>query len=307
MGGSVCSDCCHFALVLSVRSCQLTWSLLKMYMIWQHPVGIVSSHHACGLTPTLRAFSVLLSACVLGTLHSPSVAMHHLQHILCSIVWCCCPNCTVRTCAVTHTPLHSNRTFFVSAAPDTVRQEETRTALSIAVALMFAQQAGMVDCRADHLGYDILGKASVQVTKQRKENGSASLSLCHCYDPKSGGHVLRVSCSLWVFNCTGLPIALRQSWLAEGFGKQVHPTLLQCCLQLLTRNEQHPSLAVVATGCLPCVAGFLLDRTACISCTEAIAMFLLLRCGWCVLHTTACFFSSACLWNASQCDPVGVT
>lgn len=73
------------------------------------------------------------------------------------------------------------------------------------------------------MGYDILGKASVQVTKQRKEDGSASLSLCHCYDPKSGGHVLRVSCSLWVFNCTGLPIALRQSWLAEGFGKQVYP------------------------------------------------------------------------------------
>ena len=77
------------------------------------------------------------------------------------------------------------------------------------------------------MGYDILGKASVQVTKQRKEDGSASLSLCHCYDPKSGGHVLRVSCSLWVFNCTGLPIALRQSWLAEGFGKQVYATGLE--------------------------------------------------------------------------------
>ena len=102
---------------------------------------------------------------------------------------------------------------------------------------MLDQQAGSVDCRADYLGYDVLGKASVQVTKQRKEDGSASLSLCHCYDPKSGGHVLRVSCSLWVFNCTGLPIALRQSWLAEGFGKQVPATVLRCCLQLLTRNE----------------------------------------------------------------------
>ena len=205
-------------------------------------------------------------------------------------------------------PLYIPTAPFLSVQPQTRSDKrKTRTALSIAVTLMFAQQAGMVDCRADYLGYDILGKASVQVTKQRKEDGSASLSLCHCYDPKSGGHVLRVSCSLWVFNCTGLPIALRQSWLAEGFGKQVHPTLLRRCLQLLTRNEQHPSLAVVATGCLPCVAGFLLDRTACISCTEAIAMFLLLQCCWCVLHTTACFFSSACLWNASQCDPVGVT
>ena len=83
-------------------------------------------------------------------------------------------------------------------------------------------------CRADYLGYAILGKASVQVTKQRKEDGSASLSLCHCYDTKSGGHVLRVSCSLWVFNCTGLPIALRQSWLAEGFGKQVTSLLGAC-------------------------------------------------------------------------------
>ena len=92
----------------------------------------------------------------------------------------------------------------------------------------------MSGCRAGYLGYDILGKASVQVTKQRRQDGSASLSLCHCYDTKSGGHVLRVSCSLWVFNCTGLPIALRQSWLAEGFGKQVHlPLYYAAGFQLL--------------------------------------------------------------------------
>lgn len=78
-------------------------------------------------------------------------------------------------------------------------------------------------CRSDYLGMEVMGKASVQVRKERREDGSASLSLCHCYDPASGAHTLRVSCSLWVFNCTGLPIALRQSWLLETFTNQVCP------------------------------------------------------------------------------------
>jgi len=76
-------------------------------------------------------------------------------------------------------------------------------------------------CRSDYFGLEVMGKASVQVHKHRREDGSASLLLCHCYDSASGAHALRVSCSLWVFNCTGLPIALRQSWLLETFAKQV--------------------------------------------------------------------------------------
>ncbi|KAA6426828.1 MAG: Vacuolar sorting-associated [Trebouxia sp. A1-2] len=73
---------------------------------------------------------------------------------------------------------------------------------------------------SDYFGLEVIGKASVQVHKHRREDGSASLLLCHCYDPASGAHALRVSCSLWVFNCTGLPIALRQSWLLETFASQ---------------------------------------------------------------------------------------
>ncbi|KAL0051145.1 hypothetical protein WJX82_002690 [Trebouxia sp. C0006] len=73
---------------------------------------------------------------------------------------------------------------------------------------------------SDYFGLEVMGKAGVQVHKHRREDGSASLLLCHCYDPASGAHALRVSCSLWVFNCTGLPIALRQSWLLETFTSQ---------------------------------------------------------------------------------------
>ncbi|DBA81627.1 TPA: hypothetical protein ACH3X1_007382 [Trebouxia sp. C0004] len=73
---------------------------------------------------------------------------------------------------------------------------------------------------SDYCGLEVMGKASVQVHKHRREDGSASLLMCHCYDLASGAHALRVSCSLWVFNCTGLPIALRQSWLLETLAKQ---------------------------------------------------------------------------------------
>lgn len=59
-------------------------------------------------------------------------------------------------------------------------------------------------------GYEGLGKVTMEVSKTKKEEGSASVALSHYRDTNTGSHALRVSCALWVFNCTGLPIALRE-------------------------------------------------------------------------------------------------
>lgn len=58
--------------------------------------------------------------------------------------------------------------------------------------------------------YEILGKVTMEISKNNKEEGSVSLTVTHCIDSQSGSHALRLSCPLWVYNCTSLPIALRQ-------------------------------------------------------------------------------------------------
>lgn len=40
---------------------------------------------------------------------------------------------------------------------------------------------------------------------------TVDVSLRHTIDPGTGTHILRVACPLWVYNCTGLPIALRST------------------------------------------------------------------------------------------------
>ena len=41
--------------------------------------------------------------------------------------------------------------------------------------------------------------------------GTATVRLRHVLEAECGSHVLRLSCTLWVYNCSGLPIALQQS------------------------------------------------------------------------------------------------
>ena len=40
--------------------------------------------------------------------------------------------------------------------------------------------------------------------------------LRHSLDTATGSHTLLLGCTLWVFNCTGVPVSLRQSGAAEG-------------------------------------------------------------------------------------------
>ena len=55
------------------------------------------------------------------------------------------------------------------------------------------------------------GEGSLRVTEAGEGRGSATVRLKHILESECGSHVLRVSCTLWVYNCTGLLIALQQS------------------------------------------------------------------------------------------------
>jgi hypothetical protein len=41
----------------------------------------------------------------------------------------------------------------------------------------------------------------------------------------AGNHVVRFCCALWVYNCTGLPIALQQVTIPEQQASGVHLTV----------------------------------------------------------------------------------
>jgi len=51
-----------------------------------------------------------------------------------------------------------------------------------------------------------------QVHESGEGRGSTDVRVKHVVEP-AGNHVIRFCCALWVFNCTGLPIALQQVML----------------------------------------------------------------------------------------------
>ena len=51
--------------------------------------------------------------------------------------------------------------------------------------------------------------AGMQVHESGEGRGSTSVRVKHVLEG-SGNHVIRFCCALWVYNCTGLPIALQQ-------------------------------------------------------------------------------------------------
>ncbi len=56
---------------------------------------------------------------------------------------------------------------------------------------------------------------SFLVTQAGESGGSATVQLKHMVDAESGSHILRLTCALWVYNCTGVPLALQQSEMDE--------------------------------------------------------------------------------------------
>ena len=54
-----------------------------------------------------------------------------------------------------------------------------------------------------------------QVAASGDGGGSTTVQLAHTQDRECGGHILQLSCGLWVYNCTGMPLALLQDDLDD--------------------------------------------------------------------------------------------
>ena len=55
------------------------------------------------------------------------------------------------------------------------------------------------------------GEGSLRVVEAGEGRGSVTVRLRHILEVSCGIHILQISCTLWVYNCAGLPIALQQS------------------------------------------------------------------------------------------------
>ena len=55
------------------------------------------------------------------------------------------------------------------------------------------------------------GEARVRVEESGDGRGSVTVRLKHILERECGTRVLQISCTLWVYNCAGLPLALKQS------------------------------------------------------------------------------------------------
>jgi len=69
------------------------------------------------------------------------------------------------------------------------------------------------------------GEGYLRVVEAGEGRGSVSLRLRHMVETTYACHVLQISCTLWVYNCAGLPIALQQSTDEDERGD----TVSRCC------------------------------------------------------------------------------
>ena len=71
--------------------------------------------------------------------------------------------------------------------------------------------------RAASMDGDEAGRAVTlfQVAASGDGGGSTTVQLAHTQDQECGGHILQLSCGLWVYNCTGMPLALLQGDLDD--------------------------------------------------------------------------------------------
>ena len=52
--------------------------------------------------------------------------------------------------------------------------------------------------------------SSFQIASMGESSSTTSVQLAHTQDQECGGHILQISCGLWVYNCTDMPLALQQ-------------------------------------------------------------------------------------------------
>ena len=72
--------------------------------------------------------------------------------------------------------------------------------------------------------------------------GTATLRLRHSLDADCGGHQLRLGCALWVYNQTGLPIALQQ---VAGRGDKA---VRSAVTSQLSVSSVRPTVTLIVTG-----------------------------------------------------------
>lgn len=119
-----------------------------------------------------------------------------------------------------------------------------------------------VTYRCDIEGYEVLGKVTMDISKNNREEGSVSLTVTHCVDTQSGSHALRLSCPLWVYNCTSLPIAVKQIvGQDQKFGHVDEVWSLPAVLQCTQRYTRHCHADLCCTG--PCCALQCCARSCC--------------------------------------------
>ena len=55
------------------------------------------------------------------------------------------------------------------------------------------------------------GEGQLHVAEANDGQGSTTLTLRRVLESECGSHILRVGCTLWVYNCAGLPLAIQQA------------------------------------------------------------------------------------------------
>ena len=74
-----------------------------------------------------------------------------------------------------------------------------------------------------------LAVTSFQVASTGESSSTTTVQLAHTQDPECAGHILQVSCGLWVYNCTGMPLALQQGDLDASWQPNQDEVCSKCC------------------------------------------------------------------------------
>ena len=96
---------------------------------------------------------------------------------------------------------------------------------------------------------------SFQVMQAGESRGVATVQLRHMVDTECGSHILRFTCALWVYNCTGLPLALQQSEMEDATREddEVQGTLILTCGPSHSHKDHTAQVSMPALiwACMP--------------------------------------------------------
>lgn len=109
-----------------------------------------------------------------------------------------------------------------------------------------------------------LESTSADVTEAVEGGRAVPIQITRQQDAITGAHTLMISCALWVYNCTGLPIALQQLQQHEDADAE---NSYQVC------GTVHPALPFFAWLCIACCKGSCCCSEACIQANNRKLVF----------------------------------